>query len=93
MLPGPSTGSATTNSKPALECRFPAALPRGGIGGIAEIADCVSEHSSRWYASGHFAFVLKNARAVPFTPWRRALLLREAPDELTALLRAPSPVT
>jgi hypothetical protein len=65
---------------------LPAALPRGGIVGIAEIADCVSEHSSRWYASGHFAFVLKNARAVPFTRWSGALSLREAPDELTALL-------
>jgi hypothetical protein len=64
----------------------PAASPRGGVVGVVEIVDCVSEHSSLWYAPGHFAFVLENARAVPFTPWREALSLRDAPGELKAIL-------
>jgi hypothetical protein len=72
---------------------LPAASPRGGVVGVAEIVDCVTEHPSRWYAPGHFAFVLRNARAVPFTPWRGALSLCAAPDELTALLLTPTSVT
>jgi hypothetical protein len=31
---------------------LPVALPRGGVVGVAEIVDCVSEHQSRWYAPG-----------------------------------------
>jgi hypothetical protein len=40
-------------------------LPRGGIVGEAELVDCVTEHSSPWYA-GWFGFVLKNAKPLPF---------------------------
>jgi len=80
-----------TISGEEFQARFgmalPAAAPRGGVVGVAEIVDCVSEHSSRWYAPGHFAFVLRNARAVPFTPWRGALSLCAASDELIVLLR------
>jgi hypothetical protein len=60
----------------------PAASSRGGVVGVAEIVDCVTEHPSRWYAPGHFAFVPRNARAVPFIPWRGALSLCDAPGEL-----------
>jgi hypothetical protein len=42
-------------------------LPRGGIVGEVEIADCVTEHSSSWF-TGPYGFVLRNARALPFEP-------------------------
>src|SRR5205823_6376958 len=75
-----------------LQSRFgvrpPAALPRGGIVGIAEIVDCVSEHPSRWYAPGHMAFVLENARPLPFQRWQGALSLRDAPATLVELVTA-----
>jgi hypothetical protein len=74
-----------------FEARFgmvlPAALPRGGIVGIAEIVDCVGEHPSRWYAAGHYAFVLANSRPVPFVGWKGALSLRDAPAGLIELVR------
>jgi hypothetical protein len=41
------------------------ALPRGGIVGVAEIADCVMESDSPWFFGEH-GFVLKKARALPF---------------------------
>jgi hypothetical protein len=40
-------------------------LARGGIVGEAEIADCVTEHASRWF-TGPYGFVLRNARVLPF---------------------------
>lgn len=54
----------------------------GGVVGITEIVDCVRPHASRWYASGHFAFVLANSRPLPFVPWKGALSLLSAPAEL-----------
>jgi hypothetical protein len=42
-------------------------LPRGGIVGIAEIAECVKEHPSPWFF-GRYGFVLRNARPLPFRP-------------------------
>lgn len=42
-------------------------LPRGGIVGEAEIADCVTEHPSPWF-TGPYGFVLRNARVLPFKP-------------------------
>jgi len=65
----------------------PAALPRGGVVGTAEIVDCVSQHQSRWYAAGHYAFVLANPRSVPFVSWTGALSLRNAPVALIELVR------
>ena len=50
-----------------FEMNVPPDLPRGGVVGVAEIVDCVSAHPSCWYVPGHFAFVLRNARAVRFT--------------------------
>jgi hypothetical protein len=59
--------------------------PLGGVVGVADIVDCVRPHPSAWYAPGHYAFVLANARPLPFVPWRGALSLRKAPDELLEL--------
>ena len=42
-------------------------LPRGGIVGEVEIANCVTEHPSPWF-TGPYGFVLRNARMIPFDP-------------------------
>jgi hypothetical protein len=47
-------------------------LPRGGIVGEAEIADCVIEHPSPWF-TGPYGFVLRNARMLPFKPLSGAI--------------------
>lgn len=54
--------------------RFPAfsALERGGIVGIAEIADCVTASESPWFF-GRYGFVIRNGRPLPFTPCKGAL--------------------
>lgn len=49
-----------------------AAIPRGGIVGIAEIVDCVSWSRSPWFV-GDYGFVIRNARPLPFQPCRGAL--------------------
>jgi hypothetical protein len=49
--------------------------------GIAEIADCVTRHSSKWF-EGPFGFVLRKRRKLPYVQWKGALGLREAPNEL-----------
>ena len=64
--------------------RMPSELPLGGIVGITEIVDCVRPHPSKWYAVGHYAFVLKNSRPLPFAKWKGTQLLRDAPDELSS---------
>ncbi|WP_197738396.1 hypothetical protein [Tardiphaga sp. P9-11] len=56
----------------------------GGVVGVADLIDCVPEHSSKWYVAGHYGFVLANARALPFVAWRGALSIRQAPGELLA---------
>lgn len=48
------------------------ALERGGIVGVAEIADCVSASSSPWFF-GRYGFVLRNVEPVPFIPVKGAL--------------------
>lgn len=57
-------------------------LRRGGIVGTAEIADCVTDSDSPWFA-GRYGFVLRDVRVVDFIPvkgalgffdWRRNLL-------------------
>ena len=58
--------------------------PVGGVVGIADLIDCVPEHSSKWHVAGHYGFVLANARAMRFKPWRGALSIRQAPAELLA---------
>jgi hypothetical protein len=52
-----------------LGISIPEDLPRGGIAGIVFITDCVEASSSRWF-TGKYGFALKNARELPFTPYR-----------------------
>lgn len=47
-------------------------LPRGGIVGIMEITDCVSESDSGWFF-GDYGLVIENARPLPFIPCKGAL--------------------
>lgn len=41
-------------------------VPRGGIVGVATLVDVVKDHASPFFL-GPFAFVLKDARPLPFT--------------------------
>lgn len=50
----------------------PEELHRGGIVGSVEIVDCVQESASPWFF-GEFGFVLKEARSLPFYPYKGAL--------------------
>lgn len=43
--------------------------PTGGIVGLAEIVDCVSQSSSPWFV-GEFGFLIRNARPLPFRACR-----------------------
>lgn len=51
----------------------------GGIVGSAEITDCVTAHPSPFF-SGHYGFVLANAKPLPFRPLRGQLSFFEVPD-------------
>lgn len=54
-------------------------LPRGGIVGMAEIVDCVEDSASPWFF-GRYGFVLRNAKALPFRPFKGALGFFDVPD-------------
>lgn len=63
----------------------PDKLERGGIIGVANIVDCVTDSDSPWFM-GRYGFVLANATPVPFIPitgalgffdWRAALRQKE----------------
>ena len=42
-------------------------LPRGGLVGEVEIADCVTEHPSPWF-TGPYGFVFRSPGVMPFKP-------------------------
>lgn len=54
-------------------------LQRGGIIGSVEIVDCVDRSSSRWFF-GHYGFVLKDARPMPFMPYTGSLGFFNVPE-------------
>jgi hypothetical protein len=56
------------------EIRLPAfaELPRGGIVGAVEIADCVTASPSPWFMGG-YGFVLRHPQVLEFRPCRGAL--------------------
>jgi hypothetical protein len=58
-----------------------AELHVGGIVGIAEITDCVSNHPSKWF-EGPYGFVLRKRRPLAFVKWTGSLGLRAAPKRL-----------
>lgn len=47
-------------------------MPLGGIVGMAEIVDCVTESDSEWFF-GTYGFVLANVRPLPFIPCKGSL--------------------
>lgn len=58
-------------------------IKRGGIVGIADLVDCVTEHTSPWF-TGPFGFVLENVRPLPFVPCRGALGFFKMREEAAA---------
>jgi len=54
-----------------------AILDRGGVVGMAEIVDCVTDYTSKWFTGPH-GYVLRNRKPLPFVKWRGALGLLEA---------------
>jgi hypothetical protein len=74
--------SLTVDREGCLKHRLaPAKLESGGVVGIADIVDCVTEHPSKWF-EGPYGFVLKNRRPLPFIKWPGGLGLRDAPKRL-----------
>ena len=54
-------------------------LPRGGIIGSAEIIDCVRASSSPWFMGEH-GFLLRDAKPLPFQPFKGALGFFDVPN-------------
>jgi hypothetical protein len=61
-------------SKSELDMSDPheAAMPRGGVVGMARIVDCVTEMQSVWFF-GRYGFVLRDAFPLPLIPCRGQL--------------------
>lgn len=76
-------------SKSELDMTDPddAALPRGGIVGVARVVDCVTEMDSQWFY-GKFGFVLRDAMPVPLIPCKGALGFFALPDDVRQTLAA-----
>lgn len=47
-------------------------MPLGGIVGVMEIVDCVTDWPGEWFF-GRYGFVIHNARPLPFLPCKGAL--------------------
>ncbi len=64
--------------------------PQGGFCGMVTITDCVARSNSPWFF-GKYGFVLKDARAVTFTPLRGQLGFFDVPDDIVQKLLSTSP--
>lgn len=64
-------------------------LERGGIIGVATIADCVpaSRRTSTWHIEGAFGFQLVDARRLPFVECKGALGFFDVPHDVASKLR------
>jgi len=51
---------------------FTKSMPRGGVVGIMEIVDCVTDSPSRWFY-GRYGFVIRNVMPLPFMPCKGRL--------------------
>lgn len=47
-------------------------IERGGVVGLATLADCVQEMDNPWF-TGPCGFVLTGAKPLPFLPWKGGL--------------------
>jgi len=74
-------------SKTELDMHDPkeAAMPRGGIVGMARIVDCVESMESEWFF-GRYGFVLRDAFPVNLIPCRGMLGFFRPPAESLAAL-------
>jgi hypothetical protein len=66
------TGYRWVASEMGLAMPEPHEFACGGIVGMAEIVDCVTQHDSPWFF-GPYGFVLENARPLQFAPLRGSL--------------------
>jgi hypothetical protein len=64
-----------------------AALPRGGIVGMARIIDCVTEMDSKWFC-GRYGFVLRDAFPLPLVPCKGVLGFFTPPADVNAAIAA-----
>lgn len=56
-----------------------ASYERGGVVGVAEVTNCVTESESPWFF-GEYGFVLDNAQPLPFMPCKGQLGFFEIPN-------------
>ncbi len=68
---------------PALREHLPQQYELGGIVGVAELTDCVTQHPSPYF-TGPYGHVMHKARPVPFIRYRGVLGYFDIPDELLA---------
>jgi hypothetical protein len=54
-------------SNMGLALPSPSSFDRGGIVGLAELVECLTQHDSPWF-SGPYGFVLRSAKPLPFIP-------------------------
>lgn len=55
---------------------------RGGIVGEVELVDCVEDHPSGWFF-GPYGFLLRDAKPLPFKPFKGSLGFFDVPDTVT----------
>jgi len=55
--------------------------PTGGIIGIVDLVDIVTENASPWFC-GLYGWVLSHPLALPFVPYRGRQTLFEVPEEI-----------
>lgn len=79
--------AGVSKSELDMEIEQEAALPRGGIVGMARIVDCVSESPSQWFF-GRYGFVLRDAFPINLIQCRGQLGFFRLPDEVNAAVAA-----
>ena len=80
--------AGVSKSELCMELPQEAAMPRGGIVGMARIVDCVTAMDSDWFL-GRYGFVLADAFPVDLIPCKGQLgFFAPPPEALDALARA-----
>ena len=79
--------AGVSKSELDMEDERDAALPRGGVVGVARIVDCVTKMDSRWFF-GRFGFVLRDAMPLPLIPCRGQLGFFSLSDDVNQQVAA-----
>lgn len=66
-------------------CLLDHRMPFGGIVGIVDVVDCVTESPSEWFC-GPYGFVLENPRPLLFMPCKGKLRFFSPPESIHAAL-------